>query len=279
MATVGIYIPSISTDYPRILHFGPSFFESYHTWPAVKFTHGFNLAKNSSHARKVLIESVPYACKALEGGRLLDWELGNEPDLYSTSSQGPVRPPNWNPKWYVRQWLHWSTAIRAKMAQACPNLATDENYTYVLGMVEVFVLFLLLIYVLAITPRRLLARMLLWIQSQHGKMDWMRTKTSPSFPSTSTFSTRKIDPSLTDNHKLHRRSHIARCNPPRHTDESFFNDCIGRETSQRVLSPSSAAIRQEPEPAFHPWRNELIIQRRQTRPLKLVRRGAVGCGF
>ena len=132
LATVGIFEPKISTDYPRILHFGPKFFQSYHTWPDVKFTHGFNLAKNSTHARKVLIESVSYACKALEGGKLLHWELGNEPDLYSTSAQGPVRPPSWNEQWYVRQWLHWTREIRSAMKKSCPELATKEKYTYVL---------------------------------------------------------------------------------------------------------------------------------------------------
>ena len=129
LATIGIFNDSISPDYPTTLTFGPKFFQSYHTWPDVKFTHGFNLGRNSTAARHALIESVPYACKALEGGRLLHWELGNEPDLYSTSSQGAVRPPNWNEKWYVHQWLHWSRKIHAAMEKPCPNLATPEKYT------------------------------------------------------------------------------------------------------------------------------------------------------
>ena len=127
---MGIYHPSRSTDYPTTLHFGPSFFEGYQTWPDTKFLHGYNLAKNSTHARKALIESVPYACKALEDGKLLHWELGNEPDLYSISSQGPVRPPNWNEKDYVHEWLHWSRAIRAAMEEPCPDLAAKAEYTY-----------------------------------------------------------------------------------------------------------------------------------------------------
>ena len=130
LATIGIFNPAISTDYPTTLTFGPKFFESYHTWPNTKFTHGFNLAKNSSSARHALIESVPYACKALEGGRLLDWELGNEPDLYKTSAQGGTRPPSWNEQDYVDQWLHWTRAIRAAMEKPCPTLASKENYKY-----------------------------------------------------------------------------------------------------------------------------------------------------
>lgn len=112
LATIGIFNPAISTDYPTTLTFGPKFFQSYHTWPDTRFVHGFNLGRNSSAARKALLESVPYVCKALEGGKLLDWELGNEPDFYSTSAQGPVRPPSWDEKMYVGEWLHWTYVCR-----------------------------------------------------------------------------------------------------------------------------------------------------------------------
>ncbi|KAK3718842.1 hypothetical protein LTR37_004758 [Vermiconidia calcicola] len=101
LATVGIFDPEISPDYPTTLTFGPKYFESYHTFPDVNFVHGYNLGRNSSAARNALIESVPYACKALRDGKLLYWELGNEPDLYSTSAQGAVRPPNWNERCYI----------------------------------------------------------------------------------------------------------------------------------------------------------------------------------
>ncbi|KAK5681570.1 hypothetical protein LTS10_006103 [Elasticomyces elasticus] len=92
---IGIVDPAKSPDYPTTLTIGPSYFESYQTWPGTKFIHGFNLGRNSTVARQGLIDSVGYACKALEGGKLLHWELGNEPDLFKTSSQGPVRPANW----------------------------------------------------------------------------------------------------------------------------------------------------------------------------------------
>ena len=127
LATIGIFNDSLSSDYPTTLTFGPKYFESYHTWPNVKFTHGFNLGRSSTAARKALIESVPYACKALEGGRLLYWELGNEPDLY----QGAVRPPTWNEQSYVDQWLHWTRAIHTAMKKPCPELASKQKYKYI----------------------------------------------------------------------------------------------------------------------------------------------------
>ena len=130
VASVGIVNPNISADYPTTLTIGPAYFESYETWPDTRFVHGFNLGRNSTVARQGLIDSVPYACKALEGGKLLHWELGNEPDLFKTSAQGHVRPANWTEQDYVNEWLYWTRAIKAAMQDACPDLASNANYTY-----------------------------------------------------------------------------------------------------------------------------------------------------
>ena len=39
----GTYNLARSADYPTTIFIGPSYFESYHTWPNTKFSHGFNL--------------------------------------------------------------------------------------------------------------------------------------------------------------------------------------------------------------------------------------------
>ncbi|KAH8691375.1 hypothetical protein BGW36DRAFT_400670 [Talaromyces proteolyticus] len=127
----GTIIPSKSEDYPYILYIGPSFFESYSTWPDTKFIHGYNLGKNGSDSLKSLLDTVPLVCKALQGGKLAYWELGNEPDLYKTSSQGIVRPANWTEQGYVDEWLSKSRKIRAALAKSCPEMAADENYKYI----------------------------------------------------------------------------------------------------------------------------------------------------
>ncbi|KAK5737465.1 hypothetical protein LTR17_006693 [Elasticomyces elasticus] len=127
---IGIVDPAKSPDYPTTLTIGPSYFESYQTWPGTKFIHGFNLGRNSTVARQGLIDSVAYACKALEGGKLLHWELGNEPDLFKTSSQGPVRPANWTEQDYVNEWLYWTREIKGALQDACPDLASNESYTF-----------------------------------------------------------------------------------------------------------------------------------------------------
>lgn len=129
-ATLGTYT-NASQDYPTILSIGPAYFDSYSTWPDTKFIHGFNLAKNGSVGYNSLLATVPLACKALENGKLAYWELGNEPDLYKTSSQGPVRPRNWTEQDYVTEWLNKTRAIKVVMAQACPDLVSDDRYMYI----------------------------------------------------------------------------------------------------------------------------------------------------
>ncbi|KAA8569971.1 hypothetical protein MFRU_005g01290 [Monilinia fructicola] len=125
-AVNGTINPSKSVDYPTTVYIGPSYFESYSTWSDVRFSHGFNmgLGGNSSAGWQTLLDTIPLACKALEGGKLLLWEYGNEPDLFSTSAQGPVRPPIWNESTYVSQWLDGSRRIKEDVAKACPDLAS-----------------------------------------------------------------------------------------------------------------------------------------------------------
>ncbi|KAJ5108405.1 beta-glucuronidase [Penicillium angulare] len=123
----GTYIPSKSTDYPYIIYIGPSYFESYLMWPNTKFSHGFNLAKNSSHNTQLLLDSVPFACQALSHDNLLVWELGNEPDDYKNAIQGALRPFNWTEKDYVHEWFNRTAALKKQMNIHCPHLA-DAKY-------------------------------------------------------------------------------------------------------------------------------------------------------
>ncbi|SMR57561.1 unnamed protein product [Zymoseptoria tritici ST99CH_3D1] len=125
VAFVGVFNETLSADYPTTLTIGPAYFESYLTWPHTKYVHGFNLGKNSSSFRASLLKSVPYACKALGDGRLLNWELGNEPDLFREQS---VRANTWDESEYVQEWLFWTRAIRAELEKSCPELGHPEWY-------------------------------------------------------------------------------------------------------------------------------------------------------
>ena len=112
---------------------GPSYFESYSTWEGVKFSHGFNLALGASTESgwQTLLDTVPLACKALEGGKMYYWTYGNEPDLYAISAQGPVRDLlSWTEEAYVEQWLNGTRTIKALVEEHCPELTEDGVYGF-----------------------------------------------------------------------------------------------------------------------------------------------------
>ncbi|TDZ33868.1 Beta-glucuronidase [Colletotrichum spinosum] len=127
-AVNGTYDFDRSRDYPTTIHIGPSFFESYSTFADTKFTHGFNLGlgANRSEGWTTLLATVPLACRAIGKENLDVWEYGNEPDLFSTSAQGPVRPPSWNESTYVAQWLNGTRAIADALSEACPDFPRAE---------------------------------------------------------------------------------------------------------------------------------------------------------
>ena len=59
------------------------------------------------------------------------WELGNEPDLYKTASQGHMRPPQWSEADYVKEWLNLTEALQTSITSACPNLAGDDKFKFI----------------------------------------------------------------------------------------------------------------------------------------------------
>lgn len=120
----GTYDPKKSNDYPTTIYIGDSFFESYNTWPGVKFSHGFNLAKGAVSAEgwETLVRTAPLACKALSNNNLDVWEYGNEPNNFPTSAQGPTRPKTWSAKDYTNEWLNGTREITKQIGEHCPKL-------------------------------------------------------------------------------------------------------------------------------------------------------------
>ena len=73
---------------------------------------------------------MPLVCKALSGGKLAYFQLGNEPDLYKTSSQGPVRPPSWNETDYVDEWLNKTGIVHDLVQQNCPEVIANGKFKW-----------------------------------------------------------------------------------------------------------------------------------------------------
>ena len=74
--------------------------------------------------------TVPLVCKALAGDKLAYWQLGNEPDLFKTSSQGPVRPSWWNETYYVAEYLNKTHIMRDIVSRECPEVILNGNFKF-----------------------------------------------------------------------------------------------------------------------------------------------------
>lgn len=123
----GIYNSSRSNDYPTTITIGPSFFDSYKTWPGVKFSHGFNLAEGGRSAEgwQTLAETAPLACKAIGRDNFYAYEYGNEPNNFARKYWATSRPPTWGPKEFTYEWLNGTREIRKQMKKHCPDLPTE----------------------------------------------------------------------------------------------------------------------------------------------------------
>lgn len=130
-ALIGSYDFARSRDYPTTISIGPAFFESYSTWEdEFSYLHGFNLANNRTAGLDSILGETPLVCTALNGSKLAYWQLGNEPDLYKTSSQGPVRPAWWNETDYVNGWHNKTGIIRSLVQQHCPEVIEQGKFNF-----------------------------------------------------------------------------------------------------------------------------------------------------
>ena len=129
-ALVGSFNFNRSKDYPTTISIGPEYFDSYSTWPGVTYIHGFNMGKNGTIGYDTLVGTVPLVCKALGTNKVAYWEMGNEPDLFKTSSQGPVRPSWWNETEYVQEWLNKTRIMRQLVQQNCPDIIAQGKFEF-----------------------------------------------------------------------------------------------------------------------------------------------------
>ncbi|KAF2226210.1 hypothetical protein BDZ85DRAFT_294536 [Elsinoe ampelina] len=116
---IGVIVPAISADFPGIVNIGPSFFESYQTWPGYTFTHGLNYGNLA--VLNSTIASIPYACKGIPS--LLAFEYGNEPDLYILFRLRNAT--TWNDQYYVDEWTRTLGTLQSTITTSCPQFSSS----------------------------------------------------------------------------------------------------------------------------------------------------------
>ena len=115
---------SCDADPEAIFCIGPSFFDSYGTFPAgTKYSHQFNLAANNNSGYATLEATAPMVCRALQG-QLNVFEMGNEPDLY----RGKWRPSDWTAAEYEADWANATSHLRTYLQGSCPDVAATLRF-------------------------------------------------------------------------------------------------------------------------------------------------------
>ena len=102
---------------------GPSFFDSYNSFPNTYFSHGLNMIWNNDAGFDSITQMIIDGCKMLEG-KLSTWEYGNEPDLYIGNS----RPSDWDETDYVEGWSKGYVVIQQALRAKCPSLADGPQF-------------------------------------------------------------------------------------------------------------------------------------------------------
>lgn len=102
---------------------GPTFFESYNSFPNTFYSHGFNMIANTDAGYESIKQMINDGCKSLEG-KLSAWEYGNEPDLYIGNS----RPSTWDESDYVLGWSKGYVVIQEALQAKCPSLASGPQF-------------------------------------------------------------------------------------------------------------------------------------------------------
>jgi len=94
--------------------YGPELFKALLTFPSTtQFIYGLNMAYENSDYISRITNTASAALQAL-GDSLYSFEIGNEPDLYDSTS--PFRAgTNWSGAVYTQEWVTRSSAIQSQV--------------------------------------------------------------------------------------------------------------------------------------------------------------------
>jgi hypothetical protein len=96
-----------SPDQPSALTIGPSWLESFKTFPTgTQYIFGLSFQDGAAGLAQVLLEAIPTVAEL--GSSLYAFEIGNEVDGFPGGSR---RPANYTVQDYVTQWLQYGAVI------------------------------------------------------------------------------------------------------------------------------------------------------------------------
>lgn len=91
---------------PSAVYVGPVYFEAFNNFPGSLWSFQANLANNASWGLNNTMEVCKHVMNTLKGN-LIDFEIGNEVDLYPCA----VRPCGYTVYDYLQEWTTYANAI------------------------------------------------------------------------------------------------------------------------------------------------------------------------
>lgn len=101
-----ILVETGSNGIPSAVYVGPVYFEAFNNFPGSLWSFQANLANNASWGLNNTMEVCKHVMNTLKGN-LIDFEIGNEVDLYPCA----VRPCGYTVYDYLQEWTTYANAI------------------------------------------------------------------------------------------------------------------------------------------------------------------------
>lgn len=108
---------------PSAVYVGPVYFEAFSNFPGSLWSFQANLANNASWGLNNTMEVCKLVMNTLKGS-LIDFEIGNEVDLYPCG----VRPCGYTVYDYLQEWTEYADAISENVLKGNPYGLDEQKF-------------------------------------------------------------------------------------------------------------------------------------------------------
>jgi hypothetical protein len=116
-------VDSGANGIPSAVYVGPVYFEAFNNFPGSLWSFQANLANNASWGLNNTLEVCKHVMNTLKGN-LIDFEIGNEVDLYPCG----VRSCGYTVYDYLQEWTVYADAISANVLKGNPYGLDEQRF-------------------------------------------------------------------------------------------------------------------------------------------------------
>jgi hypothetical protein len=120
---LSIQVDTGANGIPSAVYVGPVYFEAFNNFPGSLWSFQANLANNASWGLDNTMEVCKRVMNTLKGN-LIDFEIGNEVDLYPCA----VRPCGYTVNDYLQEWTRYADAISENVLKGNPYGLDEQKF-------------------------------------------------------------------------------------------------------------------------------------------------------